>query len=143
MTKKLTLQQLHDMTQIPTPTMRAWLLKANNGEVYTGNNIANFRTQLSKKLPECEKILGCKAEDVEILKNVRQHKEYVSVEDLKIGSAYILHNYSLVTEVTLRKVIELEGSKLYIFQKEDGYKTYGLDELTKPNIKFEEVEAED
>ena len=143
MTKKLTLQQIHNITNIPTPTIRAWLLKAEPGQVYTGCNMTNFRTQLAKhytKLDEQTKIFDCAINDIEIEKNVRTHKEYVRLDDLEVDHIYNIHNYSLITTLTLKKVEKIDDDKVYIFVNEKGYKAYSIDELVKPNIRIEEVE---
>jgi hypothetical protein len=143
MTKKLTLQQIHDLTNIPTPTIRAWLLKAEPGQVYTGCNLSNFHAQLAKhytKLDEQTKIFGCAINDIEIEKNVRTHKEYIRLDDLEVDHVYNIHNYSLITTLTLKKVEKIDDDKVYIFVNEKGYKAYSVDELVKPNIRIEEVE---
>lgn len=138
--KEFTLNQLHNLTNIPTPTIRAWTLKAENGVVYDGNNIKNVRIQLAKRFKEAEiqKMFGCKVEEIVIIKSVKTSKNYIDIADLQIGKTYILHNYSLETTLTLIKMLKVEEEELYLFKNEKGYKALSKAEIEKPNIKFEE-----
>ena len=138
--KQFTLTQIHELTNIPTPTIRAWTLKAEPGVIYDGNNIKNVRSQLSKRYKpnEIQTIFGCNVDEIQIVKSVKTSKSYIDVDDLVENQNYIIHNYSLETEVTFKQIVEIDDDEVYIFTTEKGYKALSRNDLEKPNIKIEE-----
>ena len=143
--KQFTLKELSNLTNIPTNTIRRWLLKPVVGQVYNKEiwNQVEMRTQLKKYELDEIKVLGCKIEEVECIKSSKSStKTYIELNEVEIDQTIILHNYSLETTLKLVEVRELNGTKLYTFynDEKDEYRTYSLDQLSRKNIKIESIE---
>ena len=143
--KQFTLKELSNLTNIPTNTIRRWLLKPVVGQVYNKEiwNQVEMRTQLKKYELDEIKVLGCKVEEVECIKSSKSStKTYIELNEVEIDQTIILHNYSLETTLKLVEVRELNGTKLYTFynDEKDEYRTYSLDQLSRKNIKIESIE---
>lgn len=143
--KQFTLKELSNLTNIPTNTIRRWLLKPVVGQVYNKEiwNQVEMRTQLKKYELDEIKVLGCKIEEVECIKSSKSStKTYIELDEVEIDQTIILHNYSLETTLKLVEVRELNGTKLYTFynDEKDEYRTYSLDQLSRKNIKIESIE---
>ena len=146
MKTELTLKELSSKINIPTNTIRRWCLKPIIGEVYNKDvwNIKEVRSQLKKyeDINFVEKV-GCEIDEIELIKSKKSTtKSYVNLKDVEVGQTIILHNYSLEYTLTLKKIEEIDDTQIYIFKDEDKdeYKIYSLSQLSKSNIKFEEVE---
>ena len=143
--KQFTLKELSNLTNIPTNTIRRWLLKPVVGQVYNKEiwNQVEMRTQLKKYELDEIKVLGCKIEEVECIKSSKSStKTYIELDEVELDQTIILHNYSLETTLKLVEVRDLNGTKLYTFlnEEKDEYRTYSLDQLSKKNIKIESIE---
>ncbi len=143
--KQFTLKELSNLTNIPTNTIRRWLLKPVVGQVYNKEiwNQVEMRNQLKKYELDEIKVLGCKVEEVECIKSSKSStKTYIELNEVEIDQTIILHNYSLETTLKLVEVRELNGTKLYTFynDEKDEYRTYSLDQLSRKNIKIESIE---
>lgn len=143
--KQFTLKELSNLTNIPTNTIRRWLLKPVVGQVYNKEiwNQVEMKNQLKKYELDFVKILGCKVEEVECIKSSRSlTKTYIELDEVKVNQTIVLHNYSLETTLKLVEVRELNGTKLYTFYNDDKdeYRTYSLDQLSRKNIKIESIE---
>lgn len=140
--KQFKLKEISNLLNIPTNTIRRWLLKPIQNEVYHKDvwNQNEMRVQLRKYDLDYEKLLGCKVDEIELIKSTKGSlKEYVDLEDIEINQTIILHNYSLETTLTLVEVKDLNDTQLYLFFNEEKgeYKTYTNIQLSKPNFKFE------
>ena len=145
MKKEFTLKELSTKLNIPTNTLRRYLLKGIEGEVYNKNiwNQKALREFLKKYDGNLEERLGCKVEDVECIKSLRSTtKTYIGLNQIQLNQTIILHNYSMETTLQLVDIKEVNGSELFTFYDNDKneYKIYSLEQLSKKNIKFEAIE---
>ena len=140
--KQFTLKELSTLINTPIPTLRRAVLKPEIGVVYN-KNIWNQKAlrDLLKKYEINEEVLGCKIEEVEVIKSKKENtKDYISLKDLQINQKIILHNYSFERELKLVEVRKVGDEKVYMFKDNNGnYKSYSENQLTKKNIKFEEI----
>lgn len=143
--KQFTLKELSILLSIPTNTIRRWCLKGEVGEVYNKEvwNQKEVRRQLRKYEDlDVKKLLNCEIDEIELIKAKKiSTKNYISLKDLQINQTIILHNYSFESTLTLVDIKELNGQKIFTFVKDETneFKTYSEDQLTKKNIKIEEI----
>lgn len=139
--KELSIRELSKIVNVSEGTIRSWTLKPIEGKVYKvgDTNYESLRQGLRRYFDDktFEKRFEFKIDDVIIIKGVSSKRDYVEFNDLEVGKTYDLHNYSFVTELTLYLIHEFKDSDtIYVFKGEKGYKTYTIDELLKPNIRF-------
>lgn len=143
--KHFTIKGLSELTNIPSGTIRAWIMKPIDGQPYSSENVnySNLCEKLNKYFENFEERFGFKVEEIEIVKSERTSKKWVDLNELEVDKIYILHNYSLKTELKFVRYIEdLDG---YIFTTTDeekfAFKMYAGFQLNQENIKIEKVEA--
>ena len=143
--KQFTIKGLSELTNIPSGTIRAWIMKPIDGQPYSSENVnySNLQEKLNKYFENFEERFSFKVEEIEIVKAERTSKKWVDLNELEVDKIYILHNYSLKTELKFVRYIEdLDG---YIFATTDeekfGFKMYAGFQLNQENIKIEKVEA--
>lgn len=143
--KHFTIKGLSEVTNVAAGTIRAWIMKPIDGQPYSSENVnySNLQEKLNKYFENFEERFGFKVEEIEIVKAERASKKWVDLNELEVDKIYVLHNYSLKTELKFVRYIEdLDG---YIFTTTDeekfGFKMYAGFQLNQENIKIEKVEA--
>lgn len=145
---KCTIKELAQKTNIIEGTIRAWVVKPEVGKEYSPDNVnyTNLREKLRKYYNDeqfVEKV-GCKIDEVEIVKSERIQKAWIDAAELKEGDRIVLHNYSLKTELIFSGLFHdaVEGD-VHIFRKptENGYefKAYTYTQLCSKAIKIERI----
>lgn len=143
--KQFTIKSLGELTSIANGTIRAWIMKPTDGQPYSSENVnyANLQEKLTKYFEDFEERFGFKVTDIEIVKAERTSKRWVGLSELKQDYIYILHNYSLKTE--LKFVRYIEDLDAYVFTTTDeekfAFKMYAGFQLNQENMKIELVEA--
>ena len=120
--------------------------RPHDGQPYSSDNVnySNLVEKLNKYFEDFEGRFGFKASEIEIVKAERTSKKWVGLGELEVDEIYILHNYSLKTE--LKFVRYIEDLDAYIFatledEDEFSFKAYAKHQLERENMKIEKVEA--
>lgn len=143
--KQFTIKGLGELTNIASGTIRAWIMKPIDGQPYSSDNVnySNLTEKLNKYFEDFETRFGFKASDIEIIKAERTSKKWVELDELEENKLYIVHNYSLKTELIFVRYIEDLDAYIFVTPEEEefAYKTYARHQLERENMKIEKVEA--
>ena len=155
MKKTFSIKEISETLNISSATIRVWIRKYVEGEVYSKKNInyLELRRGLEKYGREnVESKLGCKLEDIEIVVGEKTKNEYIRIQDMEIGFKYIIRNYSIekVREFVGVFEDEVNNESVFIFRgenkkKEDGgiiYDSMSFEELNRDCIKIKEYVEE-
>ena len=146
--KEYSVKELCEILNIKEGTFRAWMLKVVEGEVYYKTNInyaeicRNVRAKFSGEEDKIEKLLGCKIEDVRIVKRERTRLKGIELTDVVEGGHYEIRNYSLRYNVVVKKIETIDDDLVYLCKEveKDEYKVWTAEDLKKDNIKIVEAE---
>lgn len=146
--KEFSVKELCELLRIKEGTFRAWMLKVVEGEVYYKTNInyteicRNVRLKFDGEEEKIEKILGCKIEEVRIVKRERTRLKGVAVQDVVEGGHYEIRNYSLRYNVVVKKIEVIDEELVYLCKEveKNEYKVWTAEDLMKDNIKIVEAE---
>lgn len=146
--KEFSVKELCETLRIKEGTFRAWMLKVVEGEVYYRTNInyaeicRNVRAKFVGEEEKIEKLLGCKIEDVRIVKRERTRLVGVAVQDVVEGGHYEIRNYSLRYNVVVKKIEIIDEELVYLCKEveKNEYKVWTAEDLMKDNIKIVEAE---
>ena len=143
--KQFTIKGLSEAINVAAGTIRAWIMKPIDGQPYSSENVnyENLVEKLNKYFEDFEARFGFAANEIEIVKAERTKKNWVNSKELVENDIYIIHNYSLKTE--LKFVRYLEDLDAYIFvtldEDEMSFKTYAGYQLDRECMKIEKAEA--
>ena len=146
--KEYSVKELCEILNIKEGTFRAWMLKVVEGQVYYKTNInyaeicRNVRAKFSGEEDKIEKLLGCKIEDVRIVKRERTRLKGIELTDVVEGGHYEIRNYSLRYNVVVKKIETIDDDLVYLCKEveKDEYKVWTAEDLKKDNIKIVEAE---
>ena len=146
--KEYSVKELCELLNIKEGTFRAWMLKVVEGEVYYKTNInyaeicRNVRAKFSGEEDKIEKLLGCKIEDVKIVKRERTRLKGIELTDVVEGGHYEIRNYSLRYNVVVKKIETIDDDLVYLCKEveKNEYKVWTAEDLMKDNIKIVEAE---
>lgn len=146
--KEFTVKELCELLRIKEGTFRAWMLKVVEGEVYYKTNInyaeicRNVRLKFEGEEEKIEKLLGCKIEEVRIVKRERTRLKGIVVQDVVEGGHYEIRNYSLRYNVVVKKIEIIDEELVYLCKEveKNEYKVWTAEDLMKDNIKIVEAE---
>lgn len=146
--KEYSVKELCEILNIKEGTFRAWMLKVVEGEVYYKTNInyaeicRNVRAKFSGEEDKIEKLLGCKIEDVRIVKRERARLKGIALTDVVEGGHYEIRNYSLRYNVVVKKIEIIDDGLVYLCKEveKNEYKVWTMNDLMKDNIKIVEAE---
>lgn len=147
--KEFTVKELCEILRIKEGTFRAWMLKVVEGEVYYKTNInyaeicRNVRAKFVGEEEKIEKLLGCKIEEVRIVKRERTRLKGITVAEIEEGGHYEIRNYSLRYNVVVKKIEIIDEDEVVYLCKEvekNEYKVWTMNDLMKDNIKIVEAE---
>lgn len=148
--KEFSVKELCEILRIKEGTFRSWMLKVVEGEVYYRTNInyveicRNVRERYKGEEERIEKLLGCKIEEVRIVKRERVRLKGVDLVDVVEGGRYEIRNYSLKYNVVVKKIEIVDEDIVYLCKEveKNEYKVWTQNDLMKDNIKIVEVEEE-
>lgn len=146
--KEFSVKEICEVLNIKEGTFRSWMLKVVEGEVYYRSNINykeiinNVKLRFEGEEERIEELLGCKIEDVVIVKRERVRLKGIDVGDIVEGGKYEIRNYSLRYVVIVKKIEEFDGELVYLCKEveKNEYKVWTLNDLMKDNIKIVEME---
>lgn len=146
--KEFSVKELCEILRIKEGTFRAWMLKVVEGEVYYRTNInyaeicRNVRLKFEGEEEKIEKLLGCKIEEVRIVKRDRTRLKGVAIQDVVEGGHYEIRNYSLRYNVVVKKIEIIDEELVYLCKEveKNEYKVWTAEDLMKDNIKIVEAE---
>lgn len=146
--KEFTVKELCEILSIKEGTFRAWMLKVVEGEVYYRTNInyaeicRNVKLKFEGEEEKIEKLLGCKIEEVHIVKRERTRLKGIELVDVVEGGHYEIRNYSLRYNVVVKKIETIDEELVYLCKEveKNEYKVWTAEDLMKDNIKIVEVE---
>ena len=146
--KEYSVKELCELLNIKEGTFRAWMLKVVEGQVYYKTNInyaeicRNVRAKFSGEEDKIEKLLGCKIEDVKIVKRERTRLKGIELTDVVEGGHYEIRNYSLRYNVVVKKIETIDDDLVYLCKEveKNEYKVWTAEDLMKDNIKIVEAE---
>ena len=146
--KEFSVKELCEILRIKEGTFRAWMLKVVEGEVYYKTNInyteicRNVRLKFEGEEEKIEKLLGCKIEEVRIVKRERTRLKGVAIQDVVEGGHYEIRNYSLRYNVVVKKIEIIDEELVYLCKEveKNEYKVWTAEDLMKDNIKIVEAE---
>ena len=146
--KEYSVKELCEILNIKEGTFRAWMLKVVEGQVYYKTNInyaeicRNVRAKFSGEEDKIEKLLGCKIEDVRIVKRERTRLKGIELTDVVEGGHYEIRNYSLRYNVVVKKIETIDDDLVYLCKEveKNEYKVWTAEDLKKDNIKIVEAE---
>ena len=146
--KEYSVKELCEILNIKEGTFRAWMLKVVEGQVYYKTNInyaeicRNVRAKFSGEEDKIEKLLGCKIEDVRIVKRERTRLKGIELTDVVEGGHYEIRNYSLRYNVVVKKIETIDDDLVYLCKEveKNEYKVWTAEDLMKDNIKIVEAE---
>ena len=146
--KEYSVKELCEILNIKEGTFRAWMLKVVEGQVYYRTNInyaeicRNVRAKFSGEEDKIEKLLGCKIEDVRIVKRERARLKGIELADVVEGGHYEIRNYSLRYNVVVKKIETIDDDLVYLCKEveKNEYKVWTAEDLMKDNIKIVEAE---
>lgn len=146
--KEYSVKELCEILRIKEGTFRAWMLKVVEGEVYYRTNInyseicKNVRAKFVGEEEKIEQLLGCKIEEVRIVKRERTRLKGIEVHDVVEGGHYEIRNYSLRYNVVVKKIEIIDEELVYLCKEveKNEYKVWTAEDLMKDNIKIVEAE---
>ena len=146
--KEFSVKELCEILRIKEGTFRAWMLKSVEGEVYYRTNInyneicKNVREKFKGEEEKIEKLLGCKIEEVRIVKRERTRLKGIELTDIIEGGHYEIRNYSLRYNVVVKKIEAIDEDLVYLCKEveKNEYKVWTAEDLMKDNIKIVEAE---
>lgn len=146
--KEFSVKELCEILKIKEGTFRSWMLKCVEGEVYYRTNInyneicRNVRLKFGGEEEKIEELLGCKIENVKIVKRERTRLKGVDLVDVVEGGRYEIRNYSLKYNVEVKKIEQIDEDLVYLCKEveKNEYKIWTAEDLMKDNIKIVEVE---
>lgn len=146
--KEFTVKELCEKLNIKEGTFRAWMLKVVEGQVYYRSNVnyleicKNVKLKFAGEEERIEQILGCKIEDVRIVKKERTRLKGIEVADVVVDGHYEIRNYSLKYNVVVKKIEVIDEEVVYLCKEveKNEYKVWTMEELMKDNIKIVEAE---
>ena len=147
--KEYSVKELCEILNIKEGTFRSWMLKVVEGEVYYRTNInyreicKNVRAKFEGEEEKIEKLLGCKIEEVRIVKRERARLKGIEMQDVVEGGHYEIRNYSLRYNVVVKKIETVDEDVVYLCKEveKNEYRVWTMSDLMKDNIKIVEVEA--
>ena len=148
MKKEFSVKEICEILNIKEGTFRSWMLKVVEGEVYYKSNVNykeivnNVKLKFEGEEERIEKLLGCKIEDVVIVKRERIRLKGIDVVDVVEGGKYEIRNYSLRYVVVVKKIEVFDDELVYLCKEveKNEYKVWTLNDLKKDNIKIVEME---
>ena len=146
--KEYSVKELCEILRIKEGTFRSWMLKVVEGEVYYKTNInyneicKNVKLKFEGEEEKIEKLLGCKIEEVRIVKRERTRLKGVALQDVVEGGHYEIRNYSLRYNVVVKKIEIIDEELVYLCKEveKNEYKVWTAEDLKKDNIKIVEAE---
>ena len=146
--KEFSVKELCEILRIKEGTFRAWMLKSIEGEIYYRTNInyneicKNVRAKFEGEEEKIEKLLGCKIEEVKIVKRERTRLKGIELTDIIEGGHYEIRNYSLRYNVVVKKIEAIDEDLVYLCKEveKNEYKVWTAEDLMKDNIKIVEAE---
>lgn len=146
--KEFTVKELCETLRIKEGTFRAWMLKVVEGEVYYRTNInyaeicRNVKLKFEGEEEKIEKLLGCKIEEVRIVKRERTRLKGIALQDVVEGGHYEIRNYSLRYNVVVKNIEIIDEELVYLCKEveKNEYKVWTAEDLMKENIKIVEAE---
>lgn len=146
--KEFSVKELCEILRIKEGTFRAWMLKVVEGEVYYRTNInyaeicRNVRLKFEGEEEKIEQLLGCKIEEVRIVKRERTRLKGIAIQDVVEGGHYEIRNYSLRYNVVVKKIEIIDEELVYLCKEveKNEYKVWTAEDLMKDNIKIVEAE---
>lgn len=147
--KEYSVKELCEILNIKEGTFRSWMLKVVEGEVYYRTNInyreicKNVRAKFEGEEEKIEKLLGCKIEEVRIVKRERARLKGIEMQDVVEGGHYEIRNYSLRYNVVVKKIETVDEDLVFLCKEveKNEYRVWTAEDLMKDNIKIVEVEA--
>ena len=148
MMKEFSVKELCEILNIKEGTFRAWMLKVVEGEVYYKTNVnyaeicRNVRAKFVGEEEKIEQLLGCKIEEVRIVKRERTRLKGVELTDVVEGGHYEIRNYSLRYNVVVKKIEVIDEDLVYLCKEveKNEYKVWTAEDLMRENIKIVEAE---
>ena len=146
--KEFSVKEICEILRIKEGTFRSWMLKVVEGEVYYRSNvnyleiIRNVKLKFEGEEEKIERLLGCKIEEVKIVKKERTRIKGIDVSDVVEGGRYEIRNYSLRYNVVVKKIEVIDDEIVYLCKEveKNEYKVWSHNDLMKENIKIVEVE---
>lgn len=146
--KEYSVKELCEILNIKEGTFRSWMLKVVEGQIYYKANInyaeicRNVRAKFSGEEDKIEKLIGCKIEDVRIVKRERTRLNGIELKDVVEGGHYEIRNYSLRYNVVVKKIETVDDDIVYLCKEieKNEYKVWTAEDLKKDNIKIVEAE---
>ena len=146
--KEMSVKEICEALRIKEGTFRSWMLKSVEGEVYYRSNInyleiiRNVKLKFEGEEEKIEKLLGCKIEEVKIVKRERTRLKGIEVHDIVEGGHYEIRNYSLRYNVVVKKIEIIDEELVYLCKEveKNEYKVWTDEDLMKDNIKIVEAE---
>ena len=146
--KEFSVKELCEILKIKEGTFRSWMLKVVEGEVYYRTNVnyneicRNVRDRYKGDEEKIEKLLGCKIENVRIVKRERTRLKGIELIDVVEGGRYEIRNYSLRYNVVVKKIEQIDEDLVYLCKEveKNEYKVWTAEDLMKDNIKIVEAE---
>lgn len=146
--KEFSVKEICEVLKIKEGTFRSWMLKVVEGEVYYKSNVnygeicRNVKERYDEE--DIVSLLGCKIEDVRIVKRERMRLKGVNVVDVVENGKYEIRNYSLKYVVVVKKIEVFDDELVYLCKEveKNEYKVWTLNDLMKDNIKIVEVEED-
>lgn len=146
--KEYSVKELCEILNIKEGTFRSWMLKVVEGQIYYKTNInyaeicRNVRAKFSGEEEKIEKLIGCKIEDVRIVKRERTRLKGIELKDVVEGGHYEIRNYSLRYNVVVKKIETIDDDLVYLCKEveKNEYKVWTAEDLMKDNIKIVEAE---
>lgn len=147
--KEYSVKELCEILNIKEGTFRSWMLKVVEGEVYYRTNInyreicKNVRAKFEGEEEKIEELLGCKIEEVRIVKRERARLKGIEMQDVVEGGHYEIRNYSLRYNVVVKKIETVDEDLVFLCKEveKNEYRVWTAEDLMKDNIKIVEVEA--
>lgn len=146
--KEFSVKEICEVLNIKEGTFRSWMLKVVEGEVYYRSNINykeiinNVKLRFEGEEERIEELLGCRIEDVVIVKRERVRLKGIEVGDIVEGGHYEIRNYSLRYNVVVKKIEIIDEELVYLCKEveKNEYKVWTAEDLMKDNIKIVEAE---
>lgn len=146
--KEFSVKEICEVLNIKEGTFRAWMLKVVEGEVYYRTNVNytaivnGVKERFAGEEEKIEKLLGCKIEEVRIVKRERTRLKGIDIADVVEGGHYEIRNYSLRYNVVVKKIEIIDEELVYLCKEveKNEYKVWTMYDLVKENIKIVEAE---
>lgn len=146
--KEFSVKEICEILKIKEGTFRSWMLKVVEGEIYYRSNV-NYN-EICRNVKEryddedIVSLLGCKIEDVRIVKRERVRLKGIDLIDVVEGGRYEIRNYSLKYNVEVKKIEVIDEDIVYLCKEveKNEYRVWSQNDLMKDNIKIVEVEED-